>query len=53
MYEAIPSSTSLANTASEDPEMAKFLPMLNDYLRRELKPDAITVYIPKSSPSQW
>ncbi|KAI0768870.1 hypothetical protein BC629DRAFT_1595974 [Irpex lacteus] len=33
MYEAIPSSTSLANTASEDAEMAKFLPMLNDYLR--------------------
>ena len=37
MYEAIPSSKSLANMggAPDDPEIAKFLPMLNDYLRGE------------------
>ncbi|KAI0088498.1 hypothetical protein BDY19DRAFT_947965 [Irpex rosettiformis] len=35
MYEAIPSSKSVANMAGppDDPEIAKFLPMLNDYLR--------------------
>ncbi|KAI0685016.1 hypothetical protein BC835DRAFT_1386570 [Cytidiella melzeri] len=35
MYEAIPSSTSLASLAGPDPdhEIDKFLPMLNDYLR--------------------
>lgn len=55
MYEAIPSSMSIANLAgpSEDPEIEKFLPMLTDYLRRKLY---ITRYNTKHlqpNDSQW
>ena len=35
MYEAVPSSTSIASGSApeDDPELAKFLPMLQEYLK--------------------
>lgn len=36
MYDAIPSSSALSSKSEIDPEVAKFLPLLRDYLKREL-----------------